>query len=166
MSQHQYGLTVEWTGNLGAGTRSYQGYSRDHVIHVSGKPPIDGSSDPAFRGDAARHNPEDLFVASLSACHMLWYLHLCSANGLVVNRYRDTASGTLSLKADGSGAFSNVTLAPEVVLAAGIDEHTRQRAIELHEAAHHMCFLANSVVFEIIVEPMVRFEDEVADTDH
>jgi organic hydroperoxide reductase OsmC/OhrA len=164
MSQHRYALTVEWTGNLGAGTRSYQSYSRDHAIHVSGKPSIDGSSDPAFRGDATRHNPEDLFLASLSACHMLWYLHLCSANGLVVNRYRDTASGTLSLKADGSGAFSNVTLAPEVVLAAGIDEHARQRAIELHEAAHHMCFLANSVAFEINVEPTVRFEDEAAGT--
>lgn len=165
MSEHKYALTVEWTGNLGVGTERYQAYSRDHVISVPGKPPIDGSSDPAFRGDAERHNPEDLFVASLSACHMLWYLHLCSANKLVVNRYRDTASGTLSLKADGSGAFSNVTLAPEVVLAPGGDENARQRAIALHEAAHRMCFLANSVTFEIIVEPTVRFDDEAASTD-
>jgi len=96
---------------------------------------------------------------------MLWYLHLCSANGLVVSRYRDTASGTLSLKADGSGAFSNVTLAPEVVLAAGIDEDARQRAVGLHEAAHRMCFLANSVTFEVSLEPTVRFEDETANTD-
>lgn len=165
MSQHHYTSTVEWTGNLGAGTQSYRAYSRDHAIHVAGKPPIDGSSDPAFRGDAARHNPEDLFVSSLSACHMLWYLHLCSANGLVVNRYCDTASGTLSLNADGSGAFSKVILAPEVVLAAGLDEDTRQRAIRLHEAAHRMCFLANSVTFEVSVEPTVRFEDETVNTD-
>ena len=165
MNRHEYALTIEWTGNLGEGTRAYQAYSRDHVIHVPGKPPIDGSSDPSFRGDATRHNPEDLFVASLSACHMLWYLHLCSTNGLIVNRYRDKACGTLVLDADGSGAFSKVALAPEIVLAASPDEDARQRAIELHEAAHRMCFLANSVRFEVIVEPTVRFENEAAGTD-
>ena len=165
MNRHEFALTVEWTGNVGEGTRTYRAYSRDHVIQVPGKPPIDGSSDPAFRGDATRHNPEDLFVASLSACHMLWYLHQCSTNVLIVSRYRDAASGTLVLDANGSGAFSNVTLAPEIVLAAGPDEAARQRAIELHEAAHHMCFLANSVKFEVTVEPTVRFEDEAASTD-
>lgn len=165
MSTHRYALTVDWTGNLGAGTQSYRAYSRDHVIRVPGKPPIDGSSDPSFRGDAARHNPEDLLVASLSACHMLWYLHLCSTNGLVVSRYRDAASGTLTLGADGSGAFSNVTLAPEVVLDAGHDEDARQRALALHEAAHHMCFIAKSVAFEVSIEPSVRLEGEAERAD-
>ena len=82
--QHTYNVTVEWTGNEGQGTSEYRAYSRNHLISADGKPSVDGSSDPSFRGDAARWNPEELLVASVSACHKLWYLHLCSDNGVVV----------------------------------------------------------------------------------
>lgn len=156
MTSHQYAVTVDWAGNHGAGTRSYTAYGREHVISVAGKPSIEGSSDPAYRGDASRHNPEDLLVASLSACHMLWYLHLCSANGIVVTHYRDAAMGVLTLEPDGSGAFSNVTLTPDVVLDARHDAHELQRALALHETAHNMCFIAKSMAFEVAVKPSVR----------
>jgi len=92
MKQHTYAVRVDWTGNSGEGTKTYRGYRRDHIIVSSGKHPIQGSSDPAFRGDAKRYNPEELLVASLSSCHMLWYLHLCSANQVTVVDYKDAAS--------------------------------------------------------------------------
>lgn len=153
---HRYSIAVEWTGNTGEGTRSYTAYRRDHLVSAPGKQPIEGSSDPAFRGDASRYNPEELLVASLSACHMLWYLHLCSANGLIVTGYRDDAGGVLAMNADGSGAFSSVTLKPEVTLDARHGDADRQKAIELHESAHHHCFIARSMAFEVGVEPHVR----------
>ena len=93
--KHTYALTVVWTGDQGSGTSRYDAYSRDHLVRVPNKAAIEASSDPAFRGDAARHNPEELFVASLSSCHMLWYLHLCATNGVVVTGYVDEALGTM-----------------------------------------------------------------------
>lgn len=144
--QHTYALSVRWTGNLGRGTSSYRDYARDHVIEAPGKPAINGSSDPAFRGDAARYNPEELLVASLSACHMLWYLHLCSDAGIVVTAYADAASGTMAEGADGSGEFTEVSLRPRVSLA---DPGRRQEAHALHERAHALCFIARSVRFPV-----------------
>src|SRR5208337_3980000 len=119
--EHHYSTKIVWTGNTGKGTADYRAYARDHEIRAPGKPIIPGSSDPAFRGDLARYNPEDLLVASLSACHMLWYLHLCAANGVVVMEYEDAAQGTMVEKADGSGAFVEVTLRPAVKIAADAD---------------------------------------------
>ena len=89
--QHTYRATVEWTGNLGNGTSSYTAYSRDYTVQIAGKPDLFGSSDPAFRGDEHRHNPEDMLLAAVSACHKLWYLHLCSAAGITVTAYTDRA---------------------------------------------------------------------------
>ena len=89
--QHTYRATVEWTGNLGSGTSSYTAYSRDYTVQIAGKPDLLGSSDPAFRGDEHRHNPEDMLLAAVSACHKLWYLHLCSAAGITVTAYTDHA---------------------------------------------------------------------------
>lgn len=152
MSGHHYQVTVRWTGNLGAGTADYRAYGRNHEIEIPGKPGLAGSSDPAFRGDAARHNPEDLLVASVSACHMLWYLHLCATAGVVVTDYRDEATGEMALAADGAGRFTGVTLRPHVAIAAGSDA---TRAVALHEDAHRKCFIANSVNFPIAIEPMV-----------
>src|SRR5579871_6202515 len=116
MKQHHYELQLEWTGNDGEGTRSYKTYRRDHTITFAGKPPLPGSSDPNFRGDASRYNPEELLVASLSACHMLWYLHLCAVNQITVLKYEDRASGVMEEKSDGSGAFVRVRLKPVVVV--------------------------------------------------
>lgn len=93
--EHRYDVAITWIGNDGAGTQSYRSYRRDHVVEVVGKPRIPGSSDPDFLGDRARYNPEELLVASLSACHMLWYLHLCADNGILVTDYRDKASGVV-----------------------------------------------------------------------
>jgi organic hydroperoxide reductase OsmC/OhrA len=152
VKQHTYEVRVDWTGNDGEGTKTYRGYRRDHIIAAEGKPQIPGSSDPNFRGDAARYNPEELLVASLSACHMLWYLHLCAVNHVTVIEYRDAASGAMAESEDGSGEFVRVLLRPKVRIAAGED---RAKALALHEEAHRCCFIARSVKFPVEVEAEV-----------
>jgi organic hydroperoxide reductase OsmC/OhrA len=149
---HTYRATVRWTGDLGTGTSSYRAYARSHVIEAPGKSPIAGSSDPTFRGDAAAWNPEELLVASLSACHQLWYLHLAAANGIVVNAYVDSAEGTMREEADGSGHFTRVVLRPRVTIAPGGDT---EKARALHREAHEKCFVANSVNFPVECEPEI-----------
>lgn len=149
---HSYEAEVIWTGNQGSGTSGYKAYSRDHVIRAGSKPEIPGSSDPAFRGDPARYNPEDMLVASLSACHMLWYLHLCATNKIVVEDYRDHAQGVMVETVDGGGHFESVTLRPRVIIAAGGDLALAER---LHAEAHAKCFIANSVNFPVRHEALV-----------
>jgi len=150
VKQHTYQIQIDWTGNNGQGTKTYSGYRRDHTISSDGKPQIPGSSDPHFRGDASRYNPEELLVAALSTCHMLWYLHLCATNHVTVTDYRDTASGVMEERQDGSGAFVRVVLKPTVAISPGDD---RAKATALHEEAHRFCFIANSVNFPIEVVP-------------
>jgi len=150
---HAYAVTITWTGNKGSGTSAYRAYSRSHEIVVSGKPVIPASSDPAFRGDPARYDPEELLVASLSSCHMLWYLHLCSVNGVVVTAYEDCAEGFMHEQPGGEGKFIEVVLQPEIVLAPGSDV---ERAHALHEEANAKCFIANSVNFPVRHEPVIR----------
>jgi organic hydroperoxide reductase OsmC/OhrA len=150
---HRYLVTVEWTGNTGSGTSDYRGYERRHEICGNpGKPPIPGSSDAAFRGDPSRWNPEELLVASLSACHKLWYLHLCSEAGIAVLAYIDHAEGVMEESADGSGQFRHVTLRPTVTVARGADVAV---ACALHDQAHAKCFIANSVNFPVQHEPKI-----------
>ena len=153
--EHHYSTVVEWTGNTGSGTSSYRAYSRQHEISAPGraKPQIPGSADPGFRGDAARWNPEELLVASLSACHKLWYLHLCADAGLVITSYVDRAEGVMVEEADGGGYFRRVTLRPVVTFAPGSD---LDRARELHHEAHRLCYIANSVNFPVEHEPELR----------
>jgi len=151
--EHHYTTSLTWTGNKGEGTANYKAYDRDHVIEVGGKPAIPGSSDPSFRGSPQRYNPEELFVSSLSSCHMLWYLHLCSVNNIVVTAYRDEAKGIMMEKADGSGYFKEVTLYPIVTLT---DSTRIDRARELHHEANKLCFIANSCNFPIRHEPGFR----------
>ncbi len=149
--RHPYEVTVTWTGNTGTGTSEYRAYSRNFELESEGKPMIAGSSDPAFRGEAARWNPEELLVGSLSSCHKLWYLHLCADAGLVVTTYRDHAEGTMRTEAAaGIGRFTEVVLRPETTLLAGAD---LALARELHEEAHRRCFIANSVNFPVRCEP-------------
>lgn len=149
--EHTYVVTIKWTGNRGTGTSGYRGYARAHDISAQGKPPIPASSDPAFQGDRTRYNPEELLVASLSSCHMLWYLHLCSAEGILVQAYEDIAEGVMAEHPDGSGAFVEVVLAPEITLSPGSDI---ERARALHADAHRKCFIANSVNFPVRHEPV------------
>jgi len=149
--EHTYGVVVRWTGNRGSGTSGYTAYGRDHEIEREGKLPIHGSSDPAFRGAADRWNPEELLVASLCACHQLWYLHLCSAAGVVVTAYEDLAEGTLR-ETRGEGRFIAVVLRPRVTVSPQSDVG---RALALHEEAHAKCFIANSVNFPVTFEANV-----------
>jgi organic hydroperoxide reductase OsmC/OhrA len=148
--RHQYAPTISWTGNTGSGTSGYRDYARSHVVSAAGKPSIPGSSDPAFRGDPACWNPEDLLVASVAQCHMLWFLHLCSAAGVVVTQYVDRPVGTMIETDDGGGRFEQVVLRPEVGFA---EPGHASRAQELHEEAHRFCFIANSVNFPVLCEP-------------
>src|SRR5215471_14353942 len=138
--EHRYRIAVNWTGNLGTGTSGYRAYGRNHEISAEGKKAaIPGSSDPHFRGDASRYNPEELLVAALSACHMLSFLHLCADRGIVVTAYRDDAEGTMAEHADGSGEFTKVVLKPRVTIA---DASRGGELRELHAKAHQLCFIA------------------------
>ena len=154
---HQYEVTTTWTGNRGRGTADYRGYARDHEITAPGRPPLAGSSDPTFRGDRARWNPEQLLVAALSSCHMLWYLHLCADAGIVVSAYVDDAHGTMQTDADGGGRFTEVVLRPHVTLERG----DPAKAIALHGEAHRLCFIASSVSFPVEHEPETLVENGV-----
>jgi len=151
---HSYRVNVEWTGNRGSGTNGYRNYGREHVIRIEGKADIAGSSDPAFRGDAARHNPEEMLVAALSTCHMLAYLHMATVAGVVVTAYTDAAEGTMVTEGSG-GRFTEVVLHPLVTITAGSDP---AKADAAHGDAHHACFIAASVNFPVRCEPRVVVE--------
>jgi organic hydroperoxide reductase OsmC/OhrA len=154
-NMHDYKAHLIWDGNLGTGTTSYTGYGRKYRLQIEGKPELVGSADPMFRGDANVYNPEDLFVAALSSCHLLSYLALCARTKINVIAYEDHAEGVLKLLPNGGGIFESVTLRPVVTLAPGSDE---KRAMELHETAHDLCFIAASVKVPVLHEPQVRVE--------
>lgn len=151
-AQHGYTATVRWTGAGATGTTSYTAYSRDHDVLLAGRPPLPGSADPAFRGDPGRYSPEELFVVSISQCHMLWFLHLASAAGVVVREYADDVTGSMRVESGGEGQFTDVTLHPRVVLDDGPGTDEESLAV-LHRRAHDHCFLARSVNFRVLVEP-------------
>jgi len=148
---HEFHATLQWTGAAQGPITDYRSYSRDYRIEIAGKPSLEGSADPAFRGDSARHNPEDLLVAALSACHLLTYLALCARAGISVVAYRDAASGTM-VQDGGGGHFTEVVLRPQVTLAAGSDTAEARR---LHAVAHGDCFIAASVNFPVRNEPEI-----------
>jgi organic hydroperoxide reductase OsmC/OhrA len=148
---HQYRATTTWVGNRGQGTSEYKAYDRDHDISIEGKQTLHCSSDPSFRGNKTRQNPEELLVASLSGCHMLWYLHLCSVNGVVVIEYRDEATGFMEENKDGSGQFTEVILQPKVKVA---EKSMIEKAQALHHEANQMCFIARSVKFPVHHKPV------------
>jgi organic hydroperoxide reductase OsmC/OhrA len=150
--QHTYPTVVTWTGNQGTGTSRYNAYGRDHELAAEGPPPIQGSSDPSFRGDSSRWNPEQLLVGALSQCHMLSYLHKCAVSGVVVTGYVDRAVGTMAETRDG-GHFTEVVLRPEVTVTA---QEMAETALKLHEDAHAACFIASSVNFPVRHEPVIR----------
>ena len=149
MKSHEFQLETVWVGNQGNGTSDYKAYSRAHVIRASGKPEIQGSSDTVFHGDPTRWNPEELLIAALSQCHMLSFLHVAQAAGVVVESYEDQASGVLETRPDGSGQITEVTLRPRIQVSAG--EVSQIPA--LHQRASELCFIANSVNFPVHHEP-------------
>ena len=154
---HQYSAHLTWTGNQGEGTANYKAYTRDYDIDCEGKPVVKGSADPAYYGNAARHNPEDMLLASLSACHMLWYLHLCTMRKVVVTAYEDHAEGVMKVNANGSGQFTSVTLRPQVSITPQSDPATAER---LHERANAMCFVARSVNFPVAHKPAIAHGED------
>lgn len=152
-ARHGYQVDVVWTGNTGQGTSSYRSYERTHEVRAAGKGTIDASADPIFHGEADRYNPEEMLIASLSQCHMLWYLHLAADCGLVVIGYHDRPTGTLAENPDGSGQFVEVVLRPGVTVA---DHASVDIAEALHSRAHELCYVAKSVNFPVLNEPTIR----------
>lgn len=165
---HTYAADVVWTGAGDAGTTGYRAYGRDHDVLVPGKPVIAGSADPAFRGDPDRHTPEDLLVAALAQCHMLWFLHLAAVAGVVVVGYTDRASGTMRVEAAGHGQFTEAVLRPQVTVrrapTAGAEDHAGLDALlaDVHRQAHEHCFIARSVSFPVRVEPVPAVVEQPA----
>lgn len=148
---HHYTTTIHWTGNTGTGTSSYRAYERSHELSARQKQvAVPMSSDPAFRGDASRYNPEEMLVASLSSCHMLWMLHLCAEAGVNVMTYEDEATGIMEETSDGGGRFVEVVLHPKLRVT---DTAMIEKVNALHEKAHHLCFIANSVNFPVHCRP-------------
>ena len=152
---HSYQIDLNWTGNNGEGTATYRGYSRNHEFSGPGKPVLPGSSDPTFCGDATRYNPEELLIAALSSCHLLTYLHLCAVNNIVVIAYTDHATGEMKESGNGGGRMTGVILRPGVTITAASN---RDLAIKLHGEAYKLCFIARSVNFPVLHEPVINFE--------
>ena len=149
---HEYSAHLTWTGNSGTGTATYEGYSRSHRVTVDGKPELRMSADAAFRGDRGVYNPEDLFLVSISSCHMLSYLALCARRGVTVIAYEDHSSGILRLNG-GGGAFEQVIIAPLVTIA---DAAHVALAGELHDRAAGCCFIASSCRVPIHHRPTIE----------
>lgn len=152
---HHYSLSLKWTGNKGIGTSEYAGYERSHIISIQNKPDMLCSSDANFHGDKTKYNPEELLVASLSSCHMLWYLHLCSQAGVIITNYIDNAKGIMMVTDDGGGHFTEVTLFPEVTIT---ETSMEVKARELHHSANQLCFIANSCNFPILHKPIIKIK--------
>lgn len=157
-SAHDYAARLVWDGNTGAGTATYAGYGRQYRILISGKPDLLGTADPLFKGDASKHNPEDLFLAAISGCHMLSYLALCAREGVKVLAYEDDVRGTLKFDGRGGGKFEEVVLHPAVTISGDSD---RELAERLHERAHELCYIAASCSVPIRHEPAVVSEPAV-----
>lgn len=149
---HRYQLQLHWSGGAKGPATSYANYSREYRVEFAGKPTLVGSADPSFRGDATLHNPEEMLLAALSACHMLSYLALCVFSRISVISYEDAASGVMTEIAPKKTAFTEVTLRPRVIIAAGSDA---AKAKALHHQAHELCFIANSVNFPVLNEPEI-----------
>nr|WP_315148339.1 OsmC family protein [uncultured Flavobacterium sp.] len=153
--EHTYKLTAVWTGNQGDGTKNIRTYDRSHTVSIPGKPELFLTTDNPAVGDKSKLNPEDLLVSAISSCHMLSYLYVCSLEGIVITAYTDYATGTMIELASGGGSFKEVTLNPTCYVA---DESMVEKAIELHHKAHEICYIANSVNFEVKCNPSCKAE--------
>lgn len=152
-NEHSYKLSAVWTGNDGDGTKNVRTYDRSHTVSIEGKPDLLLTTDNLHVGDKSKLNPEDLLVTALASCHLLSYLYSCSLEGIVVTSYTDNATGTMVEDGRGGGSFKEVTLNPICTVA---DESMVERAIELHHKAHEICYIANSVNFEVKCNPTCR----------
>ena len=155
-AEHHYQLAITWTGNKGTGTSGYKEFERSHSILIDGKATLLASSDPAFRGDKTKHNPEELLLASVSSCHMLWYLHLCAVAGVIVTDYTDQATGTMIETPNGGGRFTTITLHPIVIVQ---EADMIDKANSLHKKANELCFIANSLNFPVHHSPTCKVKE-------
>lgn len=146
MAEHEYTSRVTWTGNRGQGTQTYGGYDRTWQVQTPGKPVIECSNDPLLGGDPTLHNPEDLLISALSSCHMLWYLHLASEAGIVVQGYHDNPLAVGESQPSGAGRFLRATLRPEITVSKGTD---LALADAVHRKIHKFCYIARSVNFPV-----------------
>ncbi len=153
---HEYSARIVWDGNTGEGTAAYDGYGRQYRALIAGKPDIAGTADAAFRGEPHKHNPEDLFLSAISSCHLLSYLALCARRGIVVLAYEDDAWGRMVPSTNGGGKFEEVVLRPRVTIAA---EKDRDAALQMHETAHELCYIANSCSVPIRHEATIETRD-------
>ncbi|MCC7452682.1 MAG: OsmC family protein [Crocinitomix sp.] len=156
MHEHNYKLTAVWTGNKGEGTKNVRAYDRSHTVSIEGKPELLLTTDNPAVGDKFKLNPEDLLVSAISSCHMLSYLYVCALEGIVITSYFDNASGTMLEEANGGGSFKEIILNPIIHVAA---ESMVEKAIELHHKAHEICYIANSVNFDIKCNPTCKVEN-------
>jgi len=151
-SHSEFNSRIQWTGNTGTGTSSYQGYLRTWDIAVPGKPIVHCSNDPHLGGDPSLMNPEDLLLSAVSACHMLWYLHFASENNVVVESYIDKPKGLGETERSGRGRFLSIELSPSITLANDAD---LQLAESLHERVHDYCFIARSLSCPVYCRPQI-----------
>lgn len=156
MHEHNYKLTAVWTGNKGEGTKNVRAYDRSHTVSIDGKPELLLTTDNPAVGDKSKLNPEDLLVSAISSCHMLSYLYVCALEGIVITSYLDNASGTMLEEANGGGSFKEIILNPIIHVA---DESMVEKAIELHHKAHEICYIANSVNFDVKCNPTCKVEN-------
>ena len=159
MTTHSYEIAVTWTGNTGTGTSSRRAYSRDHEVTAAGMAPLAASSDPAFRGDPTRWNPEQLYLASIAQCHMLWYLDLAAQAGVVVTGYEDHPTAIMRVEPTGAGQFESVTLHPIVTITAASDPRIAE---DLHHRVGDYCFIARSINTPIHHSVVVHVENSAA----
>jgi organic hydroperoxide reductase OsmC/OhrA len=150
---HLYRTSLHWSAEGGEGTKTYKSFARTHRITAKTK---SGEDKPAIVATSAFHsldhyNPDEMLLASLSSCHMLWYLHLCADNSVVVVDYRDEAELVLRLDAKGEGKVERAMLRPRVRISSGDPDVARA----LHKDAHAKCFVANSVKFPVECEPEI-----------
>ena len=148
-SAHDFTARIRWTGNTGDGTRHYKAYTRDWALATPGKPEIACTNDPRLGGLPNLYNAEDMLIAALSSCHMLWFLHLASDAGLIVHSYVDEPLGHGTSLPDGTGRFTAATLRPRIGMAAGSDP---KLADEVHGRIHAHCFIARSVNFPVTIK--------------
>ena len=129
---------------------SYKEYSRFYLVRSEGKADFMATAAPEYFGSKYHYNPEDMLVVALSACHMLTYLAFAANSKIEVLSYEDDASGTLAEEGK-VVKFKEVILRPKIKITAASDKN---KAAELHDKAHHGCFIANSVNFAVKVEPV------------
>ncbi|MGH8745735.1 MAG: OsmC family protein [Burkholderiales bacterium] len=151
----EFSASIEW--RRGTPDFAYETYERGHTWSFGAGLAVPAGAAPAnvpaTAPQAAGVDPEQAFVAALSSCHMLWFLHLACRAGLVVDRYLDEARGTLARDAQGRMAMTRVVLRPAVAFCGVPPDE--ERFARLHREAHEHCFIANSVRTELTLEPRI-----------